>query len=175
MSNLMAQSAMWSRVEHEIAVCCARISLGSDTASRLRTLFRQSVDWLYLLRLARQHGMTPLLYRHLSGTCADMVPKAVLDQLGEAFKENLQNNLLLTAELLTLMQMFERQGIAAVPYKGPVLAVSVYGNLALRQFRDLDIFVHKRDALKARDLLIERGYRPEFPLIGNQDAVYLRT
>ena len=33
------------------------------------------------------------------------------------------------------------QGIAAIPYKGPVLAAAVYGNLALRTFSDLDILV----------------------------------
>jgi hypothetical protein len=36
----------------------------------------------------------------------------------------------------------------------------VYGDLSLRKSGDLDILVHKYDLLKAKYLLIERGYRP---------------
>lgn len=47
-----------------------------------------------------------------------------------------------------------------IPYKGPALAVSVYQNLALRQFSDLDILVHTWDFhFTAQDLLIAHGWR----------------
>jgi len=53
----------------------------------------------------------------------------------------------------------ETQGIPAVSLKGPVLATTIYGNLALRHFGDLDILVHKRDIPSAEDLFISQGYR----------------
>jgi hypothetical protein len=46
-----------------------------------------------------------------------------------------------------------------MPYKGPVLAVAVYGNLALRQFGDLDILIRPQDAGQAQKLLCTQGYR----------------
>ena len=63
----------------------------------------------------------------------------------------------------------------AAPYKGPALAVQLYGNVALRQFSDLDILVHPRDVLLARDLLLAEGYSPLPPLTEGQQAVLLRT
>lgn len=58
------------------------------------------------------------------------------------------------------MDLFDSHGIPAIPYKGPALAVSVYQNLALRQFSDLDILVHTWDFyFSARDLLAAHGWR----------------
>ncbi len=56
--------------------------------------------------------------------------------------------------------MFEAQQILAVPFKGPLLAASVYGDVALRQFSDLDILMHQRDILRAKALPVDQGYRP---------------
>src|SRR5262249_22989147 len=50
--------------------------------------------------------------------------------------------------------------IPAVPFKGPALAASAYGNLALREFADLDILLLERDVPRARDLLLAWGYGP---------------
>jgi hypothetical protein len=90
------------------------------------------------------------LYQSLNTTCPEAVPKANLAQLRNYFHANAQRNLFLTQELLKLLTLFKTNGISAIPYKGPVLAVAVYGNLALRQFGDLDILVHKRDVLRAK-------------------------
>jgi hypothetical protein len=54
------------------------------------------------------------------------------------------------------------------------LAVAAYGNLALRQFGDLDILVHKRDVLRAKDLLISQGYGT-FSLTLAQSAMLLQS
>jgi len=47
-----------------------------------------------------------------------------------------------------------------VPFKGPALAVRLYGDLSLRGFGDLDIMICERDVVRARHLLIDRGYAP---------------
>jgi len=74
-----------------------------------------------------------------------------------------------------LLKLFEAHGIQAVPYKGPALGAAAYGNLSLRQFRDLDILVRKRDVLSAKDLLIAHGYRPSVHVTQAQEAAYLRS
>jgi hypothetical protein len=56
--------------------------------------------------------------------------------------------------------LFEEHGIPAIPYKGPVLATTVYGNLLIRQFSDLDLLVPRQALLHAKNLLLSRGYRP---------------
>jgi len=64
----------------------------------------------------------------------------------------------LTKELLFLLGLFDQHGIQVIPYKGPVLSTSVYHDLALRSFGDLDILVHEHDVLRAMDLLVSCGY-----------------
>jgi Uncharacterised nucleotidyltransferase len=63
----------------------------------------------------------------------------------------------------------------ALPYKGAVLAVSAHGNLALRQFGELDILIRKQDILRARDLLLSHGYRSMSPLSAARSATFQRA
>ena len=46
-----------------------------------------------------------------------------------------------------------------MPFKGPALAAVLYGDLALREFTDLDILIRERDIPKAREILSNQGYR----------------
>jgi hypothetical protein len=71
--------------------------------------------------------------------------------------------------------LFETHQIPAISFKGPVLAASVYGNLALREFLDLDILIHKQHVAKARELLVEQGYRPQFDLKNSQESAFVRS
>jgi Uncharacterised nucleotidyltransferase len=91
--------------------------------------------------------------------CWKVIPKSGQAELQSNFLANVQNSFFLTAELLKLLALFETHSISAVPFKGPILAASVYGNLSLRQFGDLDIFVHKEDIARAARLLVSQGYR----------------
>src|SRR5262249_55499649 len=53
--------------------------------------------------------------------------------------------------------------IPIATFKGPALAVSIYGDLALREFSDLDLLVHKADLGEAENILAACGYHADFP------------
>ena len=76
------------------------------------------------------------------------------------YVENSARNTVLTAELCRLINLFRDDGIEAIPYKGPVLGLFAYGNIALRRFVDLDVIVKKSDVLKARDILLTQATSP---------------
>jgi Uncharacterised nucleotidyltransferase len=76
---------------------------------------------------------------------------------------------------MQLLGVFEAHGIGTIPYKGPSLASCAPGNLALRQFGDLDLLLRKQDIPAARGLLIARGYRVAFALTPTYEAVYLQS
>lgn len=163
------------RPEQELLIRCARIDMGAHQEDDLRMLTRTTIDWEYLVRTALLHGMMPLLYWHLHRVCPETVPAAVLDDLRGRFQQNARRNLTLTAELRAALELLGDHQIVAIPYKGPMLASAVYGNLALRQFSDLDILVHKSDVLRAKDLLISRGYQPTLQLTRTQETAYLES
>jgi hypothetical protein len=117
----------------------------------------------------------PLVYRALSQHGAALVPPDVLAELQAQYQANVRRNVVLTRELLRLLALLEQRGIAALPFKGPALTVAAYGDLALRQFGDLDILVGKQDVLHAKDLLMAEGYQPQARLNRAQEQVLLRT
>jgi Uncharacterised nucleotidyltransferase len=146
-----------------------------EEAARIGALVQHDIDWDYLFRTASENGIAPLVYRHLNAICPEAVPRETLDRLRDSFQDNSRRNLFLTGELLALLHLFETHKIPAIPFKGPVLAASVYGNLALRQFLDLDILIHKQHVAKARELLVAQGYRPQFDLSDSQEAAFVRS
>jgi hypothetical protein len=75
---------------------------------------------------------------------------------------------------LSIVKMFESHGINAVPFKGPTLALVAYKDIALRQFHDIDLLLRREDVLKAKALLISRGYMPDRQLTRAQEAAYLK-
>lgn len=162
------------RPELELLLCCARTRMDPETAERIRGQVHEDTDWEFLIRTAVQHQVVPLLYRSLKTTCQDAVPKVYFDQLRAYFYVNAHWSFVFTEELLDLLNLFEAHGIPALPFKGPVLAHTVYGDVSLREFVDLDIFVQRRNVLRAKDLLISRGYLPLTHLNGTREADYVK-
>jgi hypothetical protein len=164
-----------TRPEIELLLCCVQSSVDSQRVERIAALLQEDLDWVYLIQTALQHGVMPLLYQSLVTTGAEAVPAPILDQLRCHFRSNARRNLRLVGQLLRCLKLLGAHGIPAAPYKGPVLAASVYGDLCLRQFVDLDVLVHEQDAFRARDVLASHGYRPEFQLAAAQEVAYLRS
>jgi Uncharacterised nucleotidyltransferase len=137
----------------------------------MRSLADENLNWELLLRLAAAHAITPLLYWRLKAVGPHRIPAS----MEASFHENVRNSLRLTGELLQLKQLFQREGVPILPFKGPTLAIAAYGNLALRQFVDLDLLVPKLDAVHARNLLLERGYLTSLQLRPRREKAYLRV
>lgn len=169
--------ALVTRPEFELVACCARTHLEPTVAGRVRSLLEAGVDWDVVVQLARQHGISSLLFHHLNSHFAAYLPAAVHNLLRDEFRDNARLNLYLTGELLRLLDRLEASGIPAVPYKGPVLAATAYGNLSLRLFGDLDLLVREQDVAKLKQLLLTWGFQQTWPhtlLTADQEALHLR-
>jgi hypothetical protein len=142
---------------------------------RLRALTAQVVDWEPLVQAAAANDVLPLLYARLSEMCPDVVPARVLAELREISRQTGLRNLSLTHELLRLLALFDHQGIRAVPFKGPSLAVSLYGSLGLRRSGDLDILVRWADVSAAKRALLAEGYRLYPPMSAEEEAVHCQS
>ncbi|MDJ0798451.1 MAG: nucleotidyltransferase family protein [Calothrix sp. MO_167.B12] len=147
-----------TQLENELLFCCARTSIDNKTAERIQVLLQEDINWSYLVDIAARHGVIPLLYKNLNNISPKTIPQNVLSQLQTIFHTNTAQNLFLSHELLKLLNLFEANGISAIPFKGPVLAAQAYGNVSLRTYCDLDILVREKDFLKAKDLLKSQGY-----------------
>jgi len=143
--------------ETDLLLRTVRMAIGTEPPGSIGDT--QHVDWNALVQLALEHGVMPLLYRALAAHRAGALPPIVLDRLRRQYRANARVTRFLMRELVELLAAFETHGIRAIPLRGPVLALSLYGRLTARQFGDLDVFVAPRDVDRASDLLVARGYR----------------
>lgn len=103
------------------------------------------------------------------------MPESVWGELDGRARAIRERNRKLTAELIRVLAEFEREGIRAVPFKGPVLAASAYGDIGLRQFSDLDVLAPRPDLPRAAGLLTRLGYSLKHRSPRARDAIFLRT
>jgi hypothetical protein len=61
-------------------------------------------------------------------------------------------------ELIAVLKRLEREMIPSMPFKGVVLAASVYRDPMTRPAGDLDVLIHYRDLVRATSVLLDRGY-----------------
>lgn len=160
-------------VEARLLVCAARVRLDAEEMLRIRELLKSKLDWHHLLALASAHRMKPLLYHHLQASCTDLVPAEILKRMAADFRHNTARNLFLGKQLLNVLEGLEARGVHALAYKGPALAETVYGNLSLREFVDLDILVQLKDIDRAQDVLASLGYKQDRELSEAQHCSFL--
>jgi putative nucleotidyltransferase-like protein len=155
----LAEATAQACPEAQVLLYCAQTCYNPASAAQLPRLLHPDFHWDSLIRLALRHRVLPLVYRSMQAIGANLAPPSVWADLQHHFHANAQRNLLLGGTLLRLLRLLARHDISAIPYKGPVLAMVAYGNLALRQFGDLDILVRQQDVERAKDLLLAQGYR----------------
>src|SRR5579871_2222005 len=130
---------------------CARAP-GADS-EQLRSLSAAIRDWPAFIQLADWHGLIPLVSRRLALTGGEVVPPAAATALRDRAHAIAWRALSQTAEMLAIVEALLARGIRVVPFKGPSLAMLAYGDLAARQFGDLDFLVASSDIAAARRIL----------------------
>lgn len=154
--------ALWQR-EAQLILCCAAAS-NPERLDRLRIILDAGVDWEVVMQAAPRHGVMPSVYRALVPALAPQLPASVRDRMRCEAHGNAVRNYYLAAEMLRLCRLLEKHGVRALALKGPALASGVYGDLALRQFTDLDLLVRQGDLGAAFAALAADGFRTKAPL-----------
>ena len=147
--------------EISLLLNCARSKLTSQHQANIQKLLNQKIDWQYLIQIAKRHKILSLLYANLSSSNIELnTIQHISDrQLQQAFQNNTQRNLQLTAELIKILKHLQKNNVEAISIKGPILAILAYGKYGLRAISDLDIVVRKKDFAKAQQLLMLLGYQ----------------
>lgn len=143
--------------EAELLLATVKGYLGTATEDSLEESLAGELDWAHVESAARRHGILPIVFEQLTEH-RDSVPEDTLSSLEAATREIAQRNLLLLEETLTLLDGFDSYGLRAVPYKGPVLGATLYGDVSLRQSLDIDLLVDADDVAMGETLLLESGY-----------------
>ena len=144
--------------EAELLLSCVRAVMGTESATDINRRMPSDLHWAAVVRKALEHGVLPHLYTGLTASGTSSIPAAVLDNIRGQFRANARSAVFRSAELMDVLRIFDAHTIQTLSLKGPVLAHSIYGSVAMRQFTDLDLLVPAPQAVSARELLRVRGY-----------------
>ena len=172
--------------------CCKTNPTEEDLKAICSYLNAERLDLNALIGLANQHGILPLIYKTIkelsqedalfnSNLQSSNQPiqnskfniQHFLSELKTHYMSIVQRNMLMTSELIKIMQLLRENSIEALAFKGPALSQMAYGDITLRQYVDLDILVKKKDIYKIDTLLKERGYQRVIKLTANQEKLWL--
>ena len=164
----MKRAELWNglapdggRVRPEAQLLLAAASCAPSCAARSAAFSGVELDWSYLEAAAVGNRIAPLVHEfvvaHDLATAPE--PRERFEALRAFVSAQRLRNLRVFQELIALLRAFARSGIAILPYKGPVLAQSLYRDLGERQFLDLDVVVRKDELDRAQAQLLELGYR----------------
>ncbi|MGH9510550.1 MAG: nucleotidyltransferase domain-containing protein [Terriglobales bacterium] len=148
--------------EFDLLLACA----GSSA-----TIPRGDFDWVNFLRMTEHHRVIPQVYSRL----CDAAPDEIMRQLRRRYEANVRQTLRLTRDLVRVVKDFEGRGIRVLAYKGPALAAILDGDLASRQYSDIDLLVHPSDVRRSRAALVALGYIPHDSFSGRQEKSYVRS
>jgi len=126
--------------------------------AEMEGLIASDFDWHAMFELAGYHVVRPLVYQYFYRKAFDGVPQQAHHELSTFIRHNLVSTTLLASNLPKVLSILQKHGVAALPYKGPVLASILYGDAALREFSDLDILIRQVDIEPACHALTEAGF-----------------
>jgi hypothetical protein len=144
--------------EADLLRLAARVHLEPSHRDRLIARLSSPLDWPLLLHLIERHRLAPLVYAHLNALAPERVPRPILIELWRRFEHHARRNAQLRGCMIAAVRALADHGIPCIPYKGPVLAEMLYGDVGLRAFDDLDLLVRARDLERAKAVLADRGY-----------------
>jgi Uncharacterised nucleotidyltransferase len=172
-ANALGPRTQANSNEFDLLCACAAVSPAPESIAYIAGATERGVDCHELLRRAEEHGVLPLVARNLNAHARGL-PREITQQLRLADEGNIRRNLWFASELGRIVTYLDGKGLRAVPYKGPVVAESVYRNLALRTFSDLDFLISPADFERAKQALAELGYLPAEALSPPVERFWLR-
>lgn len=149
-------------------------SAGEKDVERIRAFPAGPEEWEALFHLAERHGTASLMYQNLS-RMGDAVPSFALAALRRRYESNVHKSLFLARELIRVLDCLDALGVEAIPYKGIVLAEVYYGDMALRQTGDMDLFVRARDVARIKKAVRDLGYTLRVPIPEDAEEDYMAS
>lgn len=172
----ISNSSLGQRSENEFKLLCllSRAVLTTEQTKSVCSFGASAIDWEEVVRLAQHHGVLSFVARNVVES-SDGLPAVIETSLRSAYKENLRRGLWFSAELARIVRHFEEKQIPVVPFKGPSLAQSIYGEPGLRSFSDLDLLICPAHYEAAKRLLADLGYKPSVEFRPSVERFWLRN
>jgi len=161
---------------HEInfVLLCACVKPDDERRNGIENVASSTLNWDLVYEISLRQRVLPLLYENIKSRLSSRVPDRIIEKLKNVYFDNVTRNISLSSFLLKVLNILKEDDIVAVPFKGPLLAQYVYGDIGLRPFSDLDVLVNQNDAVCAWGILLENGFSPKLELDHGQRHKYTK-
>lgn len=172
----LSKKRIWT-LEERLALLCMETKLSKGQEVLILKHMNKNLDWSYFYQFASKHKIFPLVYKNLSGLQELNSEEQILYKLREDYRNNQFLSLLLTNELLRLVDALNQKDIKVLVLKGPILSMSLYQDLSMRHSRDIDILISPSDRKETEEILKELGYIYDrhYKLSPKQDKLLLKS
>lgn len=143
---------------YELIRMCLSHRPASVRREQVHDAVETGVDWDTVGTEAARHRVWPLFFHRLRRLLGDQLPAPLRKQLQERQRGLRIHSAFQVQELGTVAETFEEHGLPLLSLKGPVLAHVAYGDVAMRRYVDLDVFVPRRRFSEVDQLLRDMGY-----------------
>jgi hypothetical protein len=145
--------------EEKLLLALCRLEFTDKNLNTIRSLTSLVRDWYYLRSLANSHGVAALVWHNLEKhDLLSGIPEEVVVYLRSTLMLSLSRNEFNTEAMSEVLRILNKENIKTVILKGLALENSVYGASGLRQMSDVDILINRDKCIRARDILISKGF-----------------
>lgn len=162
------------RPELQILILAGRGRLAAERATEVLNLLQATLDWGYLTQAAIDHGIANRLFVNLISIDPSGMPEDLYKAASDYLDSERQRYSTFVGELFTILDALNQHQIRAIPFKGPLLASLLYGDIAARSCSDLDFLVRPESVVPALQVLEELGYDIRSDRTTRQEAAFRR-
>lgn len=164
--------------EMKLFLLCSVNEPSAPEREAIRALVGGTLDWHAFGRIAAKHRIDPIVWRNLKNGGDETLNAEMMAVLQKKTERNRMLAMLFASELIRLNKLFEARGVRMLCLKGPMLSLTLYGDISKRMSRDLDLLVCPSEVGLAEQALLDEGYRWAglgAPLTDRQRPFVLKT
>jgi hypothetical protein len=146
---------------NQLILLSAKLEPSVSELEQLNDLIPHIQDWDSAVTNIIARQTAPLFFKKLPLLSnRNLVPPEATNKLQQAYYRSLSRGMVLYNAFEKLAEAFCAADIRVVVLKGIYLSEWLYGDIALRQFSDIDLLVSEDFAIDCLDVLSDLGYKP---------------
>jgi len=147
----------WTQ-ENNLLLLCSQVSLDNNAKQRIKEFNLKNLNWEYLLNRSLTEGLFGFLYKSLKNSQIETPPQKEFKELERMYYQNLAKNMVILKELDSLLKYLNESHILIILLRGASFLKTIYSDIGLRYFDDIDIFIKHDHYEKIRKILKKNGF-----------------
>ncbi|HUU50579.1 MAG TPA: nucleotidyltransferase family protein [Nitrospinota bacterium] len=149
----------WTQ-ENNLLLLCSQVNLDNNAKQRIKEFNLKNLNWEYLINRSLTEGLFGFLYKSLKNSQIETPPQKEFKELERMYYQNLAKNMVILKELDSLLKYLNESHIPIILLRGSTFLKTIYSDIGLRYFDDIDIFIKHDHYEKICKILKKNDFFP---------------